>query len=370
MRCWFGVRIYIKVRDSEMPEILLVADDLTGALDSAVAFAGGGRTVRLARGVEQIGTALSPEPTVLAINTASREQSEDVARTRMEAAAAVVTMSDVPLVVKKVDSRLKGHVAVETSTLARLAGRIRVVAVPAIPDMARVQSAGWLTGEGVDGRIDIVQRFGGGVVAPDVATNSDLDTVVAGSPSEETLWAGARGLAFALARARFGGARLPAPDLPHPFVFAIGSRDPITLAQVKHLGGAVEVVSAPGGDVPEIDRAADLYAIVIAEGVETRSPAQAGRAFAEGAVRALESLRPRTLLACGGETADAILGRLGIGTLDVLAEVAPGLPVCRAKAPWGEIMIVTKSGGFGSPDLLNGLTTRDNPQPSSERDRA
>ena len=329
-----------------MPEILVVADDLTGALDSAVAFAGGGG-VRVARRVEDVTRALIADPRVLAVSTGSREGSAAAAQDRIAALAEMLDLAKIPVVMKKVDSRLKGHVGAETTLLARLSARDRVLAAPAIPDMGRVQRKGQLTGAGIDGAIDIAARLAGASV-PDIATDADLDAAVEGGGAD-TLWTGARGLAFALARSLSIPAAAP-PALPGPMLFAVGSRDPITVAQVARLRERTAILDAPDGEVPQAD--AQVRAIVMTEGGGRRPGAEAGAAFADGIARALDRIRPMTLLASGGETADAVLDRLGIGCLDVVAEIAPGLPVCTARTAWGEMRIATKSGGFGPPDLL------------------
>jgi uncharacterized protein YgbK (DUF1537 family) len=66
----------------------------------------------------------------------------------------------------------------------------------------------------------------------------------------------------------------------------------------------------------------------------------------------LNEARVRTLFACGGETADGILGELAAGVLMVEGELLPGVPVSRMVAGWREMRLVTKSGGFGGPDTL------------------
>ncbi len=58
------------------------------------------------------------------------------------------------------------------------------------------------------------------------------------------------------------------------------------------------------------------------------------------------------MLACGGETADAILGALGQGVLDIEGEILPGVPVSSMVIGEQRLQLVTKSGGFGAEDAL------------------
>jgi len=333
-------------------KILIVADDLTGALDSAVAFTRSGRIVRVARRVETLPDVLRTGADVICVNTASREEPEAVAIARVEAVGAAVDLASVPVVMKKVDSRLKGHVAAETRILARLAGRPRVVAAPAIPDMGRFQTDGVIHGSGLADPISLSARFGAGVSFPDIGSDDDLRAAVS-EQDAPTLWAGARGLAFALAEAAFGAPDTAWQDLQSPTLMALGSRDPITVAQVSAIDGQYPVRLAPNGAVPEITGGASTVVVAIGPGAEEIPSAIAAAAFAEGIARLATSMKPYSLLVGGGETADSLLEELGIGALTVLAETAPGVPVCSADASWGPLLIATKSGGFGPPDLLS-----------------
>ena len=68
--------------------------------------------------------------------------------------------------------------------------------------------------------------------------------------------------------------------------------------------------------------------------------------------RAVRGREVGTLLGCGGETADAILGALGVGVLEVEGEILPGVPVSRMVLDGRTVRLVTKSGGFGDADAL------------------
>ena len=56
------------------------------------------------------------------------------------------------------------------------------------------------------------------------------------------------------------------------------------------------------------------------------------------------------LLLTGGETARAVCDRAGLTSIDLIAEVEPGVPLGRTGSP--ARLVVTKSGGFGRPDTL------------------
>ncbi|MAU23387.1 MAG: hypothetical protein CMH13_23090 [Martelella sp.] len=337
------------------PDVLIIADDLTGALDSSVAFAGPGRSVLVARKPDAIPALLRQSPDVLAVNTASRECDAEEATRRVAAALAHLPLADIPIIMKKVDSRLKGNIAAELAVLQATLGARRIIAAPAIPSMGRRVTGGMLSGDGIAAPIDVASRIGVSAAIPDTESDRDMDNLVryAGSGA---LWVGARGLAFALARA--SGHPEPQPfRLAPPLMIVNGSRDPITVAQVERLRALTSALEAPDGGVPAIAETELPLAVSICEGGGGLSGEAAGARFYDGVSRLLQALRPRSLLVAGGESCNGILDRLDVRSLQVVAELRPGLPVSYAAAPWGNLQLVTKSGGFGTPSLLAEIFT-------------
>ena len=332
------------------PDVLIIADDLTGALDSSVAFAGPGRSVLVARKPDAIPALLRQSPDVLAVNTASRECDAEEATRRVAAALAHLPLADIPIIMKKVDSRLKGNIAAEMGALQATLGTRRIIAAPAIPTMGRRVTGGMLTGDGIAAPIDVASRIGISAAIPDTGSDRDMDNLVR-SAGSGTLWVGARGLAFALARA--AGHPEPKPfRLMPPLMIVNGSRDPITVAQVERLRARTPVLDAPDGAVPAIAETELPRVVSICDGGGGLSGEAAGARFCDGVSRLLQALRPRSLLVAGGESCNGILDRLDARSLQVVAELRPGLPVSHAAAPWGNLQLVTKSGGFGTPSLL------------------
>lgn len=335
------------------PRTLILADDLTGALDSAVGFARPGVRVIVARNPGAVPYVLEADPDVLAINTASRELPEDRATSRVGKALSHLELSDYSVVMKKVDSRLKGNIAAETGELMRRLGARRCVASPAIPSMGRHVRNGALEGAGVAAPIPLAGCFRCAVDVPEIVTDADLDALVA-EGAEGVLWIGARGLAFALARR--AGLSMPEKGvLQSPLMIANGSRDPITRAQIAALPEGVNAIDAPNGGVRGVRMPDGPLVLSISDGADTVPPQEAAARFAASAVGLARDYKPGALLICGGETAQATLDRLGISSLQVIAELRPGLPLCEVRTGWGTIQIVTKSGGFGEPDLLAGI---------------
>ncbi|MBO0906061.1 four-carbon acid sugar kinase family protein [Jiella sonneratiae] len=365
-----------------MSEVLIIADDLTGALDSSVVFAERGLRTVVARRPADLAEALAAGAEVVAVNTGSREVPAETALALLDQVFEAAAAAKIPILFKKVDSRLKGHAAAETGRLARLSGRGTVVVAPALPSLGRVVRAGSLTGRGLPVPVDVAALFDGlpaTIVVPDTACETDFAALTAWC-TPETLFAGARSLAAALASHVAHSLLSPAdgrvtrpPTLRLPMVMAVGSRDPITLEQLDRLTGRGDMaeIEAPDGRLPAEgwgDSALTLARMT--QGGGGVDAAAAGAEFACRVCALVEARRPATLLACGGETADALLGRLGIGVLFPCGEAETGVPVSTVRLPGGRTLtLVTKSGGFGDPGTLLRLVEALQPVDKSSEDR-
>ncbi|SEQ75084.1 Uncharacterized conserved protein YgbK, DUF1537 family [Faunimonas pinastri] len=349
-----------------MIRALLVADDLTGALDSAVAFAERGLRTVVARRPSGLREALWAAPDVLAVSTATREGSREAAIEAVRSVVSALEGSLPPVIFKKVDSRLKGHVAAESEALARATGRETLLIAPAIPDLGRIVREKAVSGHGIDAPISIPAIMGSCGLAceiPDAMCDADHEAALAAAPPS-TLLVGARGLAIALAH-RLSGTAPEAPALlSAPVVLAIGSRDPVTLEQVAELRRerGVREIPAPNGRVPPLgaDVSREAGGVLLVRMVPGPVAVTAGEAASVFAVSLADALRrnpPATLLACGGETADALLGELGVATLTISGEILPGVPVSTGRVGGREVAFVTKSGGFGTPDVFSQLVS-------------
>ncbi|MGN8216077.1 four-carbon acid sugar kinase family protein [Halococcus salifodinae] len=128
--------------------VLVVADDLTGAIDAGHEFAARGRrtTVRVGGGDEPTGDAAetSPDGTpVTVVDTDSRYDDADAARASVTAAVRGTVAADPDAVVyKKVDSTLRGNVAAEVTAARDATGRPLALVAPAFPANGRLTAEG------------------------------------------------------------------------------------------------------------------------------------------------------------------------------------------------------------------------------------
>jgi len=298
----------------------LLADDLTGALDSAARF------VPLT-GPLPVVWHPADELESAAFDSGTRDLSEGAARARIEEFARLLDGADIAF--KKIDSLLRGHVAVELAACRRFFDHC--VLAPAFPFQGRITRGGcqlFRTGD--------TWRDTGVTVAGmlDAETDADLDAIVADGRalSGRVLWCGTGGLAGALAQRR----PVPRPRLPSPILALIGSDHPISRAHVAavqdHRRTSVVTCDLPAGT----NRA------------EARQQIRA--TFAD---RLRQGERPGTLFVTGGETLRDLCTDLGASHLEVDGELEPGVPTSLLRGgPWDGQRIVSKSGAFGDAGFL------------------
>jgi uncharacterized protein YgbK (DUF1537 family) len=342
--------------------LAIVADDLTGALDTSAPFALAGRSVAVALSPEAIARALAGRPEILAVNTASRALDPAEAARLVRRAAAGFLGEAPAIIMKKIDSRLKGNIAAEVAALAEASGRRGAVVAPAAPEQGRFTRAGAVVGHGVSEPLDIAPRLSGAglpCAVADAESDADLDALVAAADWSRDLAVGARGLGMALARS-LAAPPASAADFPArtATLFAFASRDPITARQIERLArdhAEVAVSEAPDGAV-SASATTPLPLVVRATGDGRADAAVVAVRFGRGVAALVERALPETLVMGGGDTALAILTQLGAKVLRPRGEAAPALPWFDIALPRGrQLRCVVKSGGFGAVDVLSGL---------------
>ena len=335
--------------------LAILADDLTGALDASAPFAARGMRVEVALTVEAIGEALRARPAVLAINLGSREL--DVAAARDRTTAALGALPPATRLFKKIDSRLKGHIAAELDVMPFKSALV----APAIPSFGRIVRDAKVQGFGIADPISIHEclgRHAERATVPDTISQDDLLEWVARSDAAGfDLLVGARGLAEALADTMTDRASAQLAELRRGrALFVVGSHDPITLAQVDELRRTFDVnyLAAPNGKIVETRPSDDSITVVQAvQGEFPTDPLQVSRALAK-AVAPMVSKTVSTLLLIGGATAEAVMEEMGINRFRLAGECLPGLGLAHARG----LCIITKSGGFGAPDTLVRIAAR------------
>jgi len=294
----------------------LLADDLTGACDSAAPFLGEGRVL------VSIWPAFAPDSSAacLAISTETRDGTPEEARTRSRQAVHLLLTAGANRIFRKVDSRLRGHLRDE------LAGALdawpgRCLLAPALPAEGRLTVGGRQLVDGA--AIDIGTLLDGleRVEIRDAATDDDLSALAAAVDADRELMpAGTNGLAAALARGSAAAPGWPACARP---LGLVGSKTEVSVAQVE---------------------------AALAAGWEVRRRARGDAVELEG---------HDALFLSGGGTASGVLADLGATQLELLGQALPRVPVGRLlDGPRRGLVVALKSGGFGGVDAIAAVLTR------------
>jgi uncharacterized protein YgbK (DUF1537 family) len=382
---------------TDRPRVLIIADDLTGAMDAAGPFATCGLATWVAAVPEDCDPSRFARATVVSVNTESRHLSPEDAARRVEAAWEQVGGETFEVVVKKIDSTLRGNPVAETHALQRLSGRTRLVVAPAFPAQGRVVRDGAVFVHGVpladtgfardalspSLAIPLVKAFEpadgvgkarvcspralasgdaaeGSVAVVDAATDEDLAIVATAvlPHCADALLVGSAGLTSALAQALAVPGAVPEP--PAVFgriVFVVGSRAPASREQALALTseGArlLEAVNGRLHKEPILSPGADvlLMSVPDKQGQEGDA-AEVANMLARHAMRLLGAGNAQAIVATGGDTAVACLRASGNPALAVGGELMPGIAYARLMIGTRPVWLVTKAGGFGDGNAL------------------
>jgi len=382
------------------PRLVIVADDLTGAADSA------GRAVQA--GLDAViypagGVNPTDDPTfarTVAISTDSRALSPEAAAARVALAVAEAAGWGPAVWYKKIDSTLRGHLGAELAALVDTLGpATRVAICPAFPAQGRGLEDGYLVYTGVAPRslylpsrlaeqtnlptaaipLAVVRRGVDGLAAVLSATNEaqllvidgmtddDLAIIVAAARRLGLVLCGSAGMVAPLAATLSAGPgrTVHTTHREGPLLTVVGSAGNVAQAQVRAVVEAGCMRARTAG--PEwhgldlLDAASHpvgdwlLHLPAPEPGTPLEGPAarcEAAR-LADLVAASVARLEPSELILVGGDTATYVLRGLGIERLDVVAELLPGIPLTEGiDAAGGRRRIVLKPGSFGDEQVL------------------
>lgn len=371
-----------------LPQWRVLADDLTGALDSAAAFAGAG-PVPVALVHDDAPAPASAAPLSAAAARAQRVQARCTGTRDVPAASLPARLAPhlawlqpahddqgahPAQAFKKIDSLLRGNTFAEIAWLAHHGRFDRVVLAPAFPDQGRFTCAGrhWvaapheptaprsyehpqpllqsLAEAGLDAQADPTHIW-----IPDITCDADLDQLAALSRqpgAERWLWCGSAGLAWALARAaglaptNAAGASpaTPAAPMKAPALVASASRHAVLRTQWQRL------VRRNDAGPP---RTAAWHLRDLAE-PHPLSPADAAARLQREAQRLVrDEPRPGALVVVGGDTLLALCEASGAHGLAAGPGPRAGWGAARLEGGrWDGVPCFSRSGAFGADDDL------------------
>jgi 4-hydroxythreonine-4-phosphate dehydrogenase len=389
-----------------MVRFAVVADDLTGAADTGVAFLSAGLSVI----VGWTDDVVRADAEVVAISTGSRAMSEGAARGRTAAVVDACRRRGVPVLYKKIDSLFRGHVGVETAAALSAWDRESLAIVaPAFPATGRATIDGRLvvddaraSGDGVsivellarDGlravSVDLVTVRGGALadrlrhersrgvacVVCDAESDADLRAIAEAGPAlgPGVLWVGSGGLAHAIAAALrapagmkpAGGDDSTSAPVTGPVLFVVGSRSLVAREQAAALveddirrivvpadrlaSGAVAMDGAVAIDVAHALERGDDVLVSLDEGASSVDDDATLMARLGEMLRSCADIVGGVVVT-GGDTAVGVLSAWGITGLRLIDELEPGIVLSSAIGSRA-LPVVTKSGSFGDRGAL------------------
>ncbi|TVP42548.1 MAG: four-carbon acid sugar kinase family protein [Halomonas sp.] len=383
--------------------LAIIADDLSGALDTAAPFAARGADARVVISMEALAATFEAWqgqwPEVIAVNTESRHLEAEQAALRVNAAVRLLEQTNPQQWFKKIDSTLRGQVVAECTALREVLG-VPLLLAPAVPSQGRTvrDAEVWVDGlplaatayqldarsTPLIGPIDhafsasglTLQRYHPGREVPfpsedciaDAKSDEELSalyslTLDAGG---RRAMAGAAGLATAIAqhcfRQNYSGqaqASLRRLDSVNAVLYAIGSRSPRAVEQLqllRHRAPDLAVIKACSAT--PLERSHALNACVVVPGEDNeRTASQVATAMAAQVASITSNWRQNEehlLFLTGGDIAMAVLSALGVGYINVETEWSPGVALGYVDGDKRQ-RVMTKAGGFGDPQLMVGL---------------
>ena len=391
----------------------VIADDLTGAMDTGVGLAQAGLSA-----IITFSSTTQIASDAVVVTTDSRAESASEAYRRVKAAGE--RFRDY-FIYKKVDSTLRGNVAAELQALLDVTAAPHAVMCPAFPAIKRTVVNGILLVDGVPvhqtsfsrdpvspvTRSDIIEllRAGSGigalnlklddvergpvhlaeriresasrVVVVDAVEDRHLRCIadaLAASP-ERLLPCGSGGLGAHVPLA-FGycvGERDLPPAPAGPVLLAVGSRNDVSVRQLQRV---LDTINPPlirvepnefrsrAGRTSRANQLASKIVQLFSESrvvVLSSSLSDYAPQLRHTMAPVLGAIVSRVLAACtlaglflsGGDVARAVCGEEGIQALRILGDLQPGVIVGEAAgARYEGVRVITKAGGFGNEDAM------------------
>jgi uncharacterized protein YgbK (DUF1537 family) len=381
--------------------VAIIADDLTGTLDVAGPFAAHGHAAWAVVNPRACTRETFAGAEVVSVNSASRHLPAAAAAGVVRDAIERLCPPQAEILIKKIDSTLRGNVVAETMAALAASGRPNAVLAPAFPGQGRTVVRGMVHVAGVplaqtgfardalspppleplhrvfrgaapDAHVENVAPAGPFVLARrgeaarvfvvDSLTDADLLSTVRALARglRDCVLVGSAGIASAVAQVCL--ARGSAPERPRvsgQVLIAVGSRAEQSAAQVAVLQRqpGVALLDAPNGRLADVawmrsDAPTLLLRATPGAGGKEGDADEVAALLAQTVVRMLRSRPIAALLATGGDTALAILDALARPALQVMGDLLPGIPYCRLDLDGRTLWLLTKAGGFGTRDTL------------------
>ena len=379
--------------------ILVLADDLTGALEVGGKFSKAGVLSEVRTPAALSSRDLHNAVGAFVVDTESRHATSTAAAQRVYQFAHAAREEGFSLVYKKTDSTLRGNIGAELAAVMEAFGGAPVFYVPAYPQMGRTVKDGSLYVHGIpvnathfasdpfnpvsDSHIPnllkphchvhihsgivngIAQAEPVGVAICDGETDADVEAAALAFTNTPTyrLAAGPAGFAAHLARLLDLPRDQPAV-LPHinKALIVNGSLHPVSFHQVE-LANQMGFTSVERNSTLRIT-SNEVWLIMETGSGAGDASLDFAQSLAKSVLRLLTEFPFDALIVFGGDTAYTIVDALGNPALQMIGEVVEGIPVCKIEAAElgstlgardRDLYLVTKAGSFGQPEVLSDI---------------
>ncbi len=382
-----------------MVRLLILADDLTGALDAGVQFAEKGDTVFVMPFCPESADGWE-EADVLSVNCASRHIPAVQAYERVFNMTRMAEEMHIPYIYKKTDSGLRGNVGAELTALLEASGRKYLHFVPAWPRMGRVTingihfAGGKPLAESIfaedpldpvtkssvrelialqsDVHVSSVRDGEGGIIVHDCASEEQMRELAEELvlPGVSHILAGCSGFLEMFPQQSAGAAVRHSITAQLPLTVVSGSLNDKTRRQLyaaeaagaqrmhvpteKILNGGwteEEMLDALSAETKELRiRLLDTADAPFAKGLQAAE--KIAEALGKAAFLTVKNHLPGTLMIIGGDTLLAFVKQAGISRLEPVCETGAGGVLTRFAYMGEERYLITRSGGFGEEDEL------------------
>ena len=400
----------------KVPQIVIIADDLTGALDTAIKFSSRGANTIVVNAVspECLLPYMTEDCDVMSINTATRHADAANAYAIVHDLAVFCMSRGVRYLYKKTDSVLRGNIAMEIDALKDASGVSFVPFVPAYPEMRRTIENGVMY---IDGKPlastdlandpfqrirssragDVFSSIGLNVSVPVSASHvpspEDGDVIVYDGKTADDLmqtaevllkagtrtFAGCAGFADSIASLLFPEEPVVADVEFSSMLVLCGSVNKVSKSQLDHLVQCgyprirLDECELVLPDFISSSRGRNLVDVICSEMkagnvliLDTLASASIirgrDRASAESVANTLgliafECLRRTdfSLMVIGGDTLLSFLENFGRFELEPVCEIRKGVVLSYLRHGGRCIELLSKSGGFGTVDLITDL---------------
>ncbi len=405
-------------------ELLILADDLTGALDTGIQFVAAGASTRVVLDPHYDLRQVDPDVQVLVVDTESRHIAQEDAADLIRGIVRQAVELSVSCIYKKTDSALRGNVGAELGAALEASGADQLHFIPAYPKTKRTTKNGTHYIDGIPvgesvfrndpfnpvlcSRVaDVLSEGSGlpmisvkkeepagdfpGIQIYDAETDADIleRSRELQAKGKLFLLAGCAGFASVLSELmELRSKPAEALELPGAFLMACGSVNPITREQVKEAveSGRFRYFPIPPEESltphwftakekgqAQVQEWADYLArgekcILDTNDIPDRITAleyaqqqgwtledvryQIPVAMGEALRALLEKDVEATLMVTGGDVLMGFMKEMAICEIEPVQELFTGTVLSYVRIQGKKQPLISKSGGFGSPDLL------------------